>query len=81
MHVRVASARPPRDEAAIPETTLAQLAVYRRLVGQIYPGRQVRALLVYTATLTRLEPDPARLDAVLARLGQPLTSDAMEPAS
>ena len=63
------TARPPRDEAAIPETTLAQLAVYRALIGQIYPGRSVRALLVYTATLTRLEPDPARLDAVLARLG------------
>ncbi|PTM39947.1 double-strand break repair helicase AddA [Bosea sp. 124] len=63
------AARPPRDESAIPETTLAQLAVYRALIGQIYPGRRVRALLVYTATLTRLEPDPARLDAVLARLG------------
>ncbi|KRE09329.1 hypothetical protein ASE63_21730 [Bosea sp. Root381] len=62
------AARPPRDASAIPETTLAQLAVYRALVGEIYPGRRVRALLVYTATLTRLEPDPARLDAVLAGL-------------
>jgi ATP-dependent helicase/nuclease subunit A len=61
--------RPPQDEAAIPEATLAQLAVYRALIGQIYPGRQVRALLVYTATLTRLEPTRARLDAVMARLG------------
>lgn len=69
------TARPPHNEAAIPETVLAQLAVYRALVGQIYPGRRVRALLVYTATLTRLEPDPARLDTVLADLGataQPL---------
>ena len=63
------TARPPRDAAAIPEATLAQLAVYRALIGQIYPGRRVRALLVYTATLTRLEPNPERLDAVLARLG------------
>jgi ATP-dependent helicase/nuclease subunit A len=63
------TARPPHDEASIPETTLAQLAVYRALIGQIYPGRRVRALLVYTATLTRLEPNPARLDAVMARLG------------
>jgi len=63
------AARPPRDASAIPETTLAQLAVYRALVGEIYPGRRVRALLVYTATLTRLEPAPARLDAVLAGLG------------
>ncbi|MFA6968536.1 double-strand break repair helicase AddA [Bosea sp. (in: a-proteobacteria)] len=75
------TARPPRDADAIPEATLAQLAVYRRLIGQIYPGRRVRALLVYTATLTRLEPDPAQLDAVLAHLGQHRTLDAMEPTS
>ncbi|HEY5794036.1 MAG TPA: double-strand break repair helicase AddA [Bosea sp. (in: a-proteobacteria)] len=63
------AARPPRDVEAIPENTLAQLAVYRALIGQIYPGRSVRALLVYTATLTRLEPDAVRLDAVMERLG------------
>ena len=64
------TARPPRDLAAIAPTTLAQLAVYRALVGQIYPGRRVRALLVYTATLTRLEPEAAVLDALLAQLGE-----------
>ncbi|HEV7256433.1 MAG TPA: double-strand break repair helicase AddA [Bosea sp. (in: a-proteobacteria)] len=63
------TARPPRDVEAIPDTTLAQLAVYRALIARIYPGRSVRALLVYTATLTRLEPAPDRLDAVMARLG------------
>ena len=63
------TARPPRDLWAIAPTTLAQLAVYRALVGQIYPGRRVRALLVYTATLTRLEPEAAVLDALLAQLG------------
>ncbi|PZN93955.1 MAG: hypothetical protein DCF30_21030 [Hyphomicrobiales bacterium] len=77
------TARPPRDEAAIPESTLAQLAVYRALMEQIYPDRQVRALLVYTATLARLEPDPKRLDAVLARLGsdKPSTFVAVDQAS
>lgn len=70
------AARPPRDASAIPETTLAQLAVYRALVGEIYPGRRVRALLVYTATLARLEPEPARLDAVLAGLA----AVTLEPA-
>jgi ATP-dependent helicase/nuclease subunit A len=63
------TARPPRDLATIAPTTLAQLAVYRALVGQIYPGRRVRALLVYTATLTRLEPEAAVLDTLLAQLG------------
>lgn len=72
------TARPPRDVEAIPETTLAQLAVYRALIGQIYPGRSVRALLVYTATLTRLEPAPERLDAVMERLGRAGTM-ASEP--
>ena len=32
-------------------------------------ARRVRALLVYTATLTRLEPEAAVLDALLAQLG------------
>ncbi|RDJ26728.1 double-strand break repair helicase AddA [Bosea caraganae] len=62
------AARPPIDSGAIPPGTLAQLAVYRALVGQIYPGRPVRALVIYTANLATLEPDSAALDAVLANL-------------
>lgn len=62
------AARPPGDSAAIPPGTLAQLAVYRALIGQIYPGRSVRALVIYTANLAMLEPDYAALDAVLANL-------------
>ncbi len=62
------AARPPRDAAAIPPATLAQLAVYRALIGQIYPDRPVRALLIYTAELATIEPEPALLDAALANL-------------
>lgn len=62
------ASRPPADAAAIPTTTLAQLAVYRALIGQIYPGRPVRALVIYTATLAALEPEAVTLDAVLANL-------------
>lgn len=62
------AARPPADSAAIPPGTLAQLAVYRALIGQIYPGRDVRALVIYTANLVTLEPEGAALDAVLANL-------------
>ncbi|CAN7687569.1 double-strand break repair helicase AddA [Bosea sp. LjRoot9] len=65
------TARPPANAAAIPPTTLAQLAVYRALVEAIYPGRRVRALAIYTATLTTLEPDAHDLDAVLARMADP----------
>lgn len=62
------AARAPKDAASLPATTLAQLAVYRRLVGEIYPGRTVRALAIYTASLTVLEPSATELDAVLANL-------------
>ncbi|MBN9448942.1 MAG: PD-(D/E)XK nuclease family protein, partial [Bosea sp.] len=62
------AARAPKDAASLPATTLAQLAVYRRLVGEIYPGRTVRALAIYTANLTVLEPSATELDAVLANL-------------
>ncbi|TCR68865.1 double-strand break repair helicase AddA [Bosea sp. BK604] len=62
------AARPPVDSQALPPATLAQLAVYRALIGQIYPGRHVRALVIYTANLAVLEPGPAALDAVLANL-------------
>jgi ATP-dependent helicase/nuclease subunit A len=63
--------RPPDNAALLPDSTLAQLAVYRRLVGEIYPGRRVRALAVYTATLTALEPGAAALDAALAKMAEP----------
>ncbi|WP_186417153.1 PD-(D/E)XK nuclease family protein, partial [Bosea sp. CS1GBMeth4] len=62
------AARPPRDAAALPASTLAQLAVYRRLVGEIYPGRRIRAVAIYTAGLKPLEPGPDLLDAALASM-------------
>jgi len=62
------AARPPINAAAISPTTLAQLAVYRRLVSAIYPGREVRTLVIYTATLARFELPPAVLDATLAKM-------------
>lgn len=60
--------RPPADLDAMPPGTLAQLAVYRALIGAIYPGRRVRALAIYTATLSVLEPEAGRLDAVLVEM-------------
>lgn len=62
------TARPPASAAAIPPATLAQLAVYRSLVGAIYPGKTVRTLAIYTATLACLEPEAAELDAALAEM-------------
>lgn len=62
------AARPPDHADALPASTLAQLAVYRRLIGEIYPGRRVRAVAIYTANLKPLEPAPEALDAALAKL-------------
>jgi len=72
------TARPPRDVDAIPVTTIAQLAAYAALMREIYPGRAVRALAIYTASLTCFELDADRLDAALAVLAASEGADAAE---
>lgn len=60
------AATSPRSAESIPAATLAQLAVYRALLAQIYPGRRIRTLVIYTASLTAFDLDDAILEAVLA---------------
>lgn len=62
------TARPPAGVDAMPATTLAQLGAYRALVSEIYPGRSIRTLAIYTATLDILEPDAGLLEAALAKM-------------
>jgi len=62
------TARPPADADAIPPATFAQLAAYAALMRAIYPGRDVRALAVYTANLAHFELAHERLEAALAGL-------------
>jgi ATP-dependent helicase/nuclease subunit A len=52
----------------VPPTYVAQLALYRAAVAPLYPGKSVRALLVWTSGPTVLELPPARLDAAMAEL-------------
>ena len=55
--------RPPPDKAA--EVALPyrrQLALYRALLQEIYPGRQVRAFLLWTAAPRLMEIDGKTLD-------------------
>lgn len=60
--------RPPADPERIPDPILDQMAVYRALLGKVYPGRPVRAVIVWTA-LPRLVSIPdAALDPRPARL-------------
>lgn len=56
---------PPSDGPA-PDSYLAQLALYRALLGEIYPGRPVRAFLVWTAGPRIDEPSARELDRALA---------------
>jgi ATP-dependent helicase/nuclease subunit A len=54
---------PPDDVADVPPVYLAQLAAYRSVLAEIYPGREIRAALLWTA-LPRLMPiEPALLEA------------------
>ena len=58
----------PRPVAETPFGIVTQLAIYRALVGEIYPGRTIRALVIWTQGPTMVELDAARLDAALALL-------------
>jgi ATP-dependent helicase/nuclease subunit A len=52
----------------MPSGYAAQLALYRGLLQQIYPEREVRAFLVWTAGPVIREPSAAELEAVLRAL-------------
>ncbi|MBS0221038.1 MAG: double-strand break repair helicase AddA [Proteobacteria bacterium] len=53
---------PPVDPAHVPLAYRRQLALYRALLGAIYPGRTVRAFLLWTSALQLMEIDPGILD-------------------
>ena len=52
--------QPPADVAGAPVGYLAQLAAYRALLVQLYPGRRVRAGLLWTE-VPRLDEVPTAL--------------------
>ena len=58
----------PRKLADVPPAYVRQLALYRAVLGKLYPGRPVRAALVWTETLELMEIPTASLDAALACL-------------
>jgi ATP-dependent helicase/nuclease subunit A len=61
----------PRDADEIPQNYVVQLAIYRALLGQIYPGRKVSAALLFTEEPRLIEMPATRLDAALADLTAP----------
>jgi ATP-dependent helicase/nuclease subunit A len=61
-------ASPPGRVEDVPESHVAQLAVYRALLAKLFPGRAVRCLLVWTSGPAVMEIPAGRLDTALARI-------------
>ncbi len=60
--------RPPRDPAAVPDGHLKQLAVYRALLADLYPEREIEAVVVWTALPEAVTIPAHRLDEALAAI-------------
>jgi ATP-dependent helicase/nuclease subunit A len=56
----------PRRLADVPEAYVAQLALYRAVLGELYPDKRIRAALVWTDVPDLMEISEASLDAALA---------------
>jgi ATP-dependent helicase/nuclease subunit A len=59
---------PPTAEAGAPSGYLRQLALYRAVLGKIYPQLPVRAALLWTETAELMEISTPALDAALATI-------------
>ena len=62
---------PPRRAADIPAPYVRQLALYRAVLGLIYPDREVRAALVWTDVPDLMEVSADALDCAIATLTSP----------
>jgi ATP-dependent helicase/nuclease subunit A len=60
----------PRDPAKVP-AYVAQLALYRAVLARLYPGRTIRAALVWTDVPDLMEVSAAALDQALAGVTTP----------
>lgn len=55
--------RPPLTLAQVPAATVRQMAAYAAALGRIFPGRAIRAALLYTQTPQLIALPDALLDA------------------
>ncbi len=58
----------PRRIDDVPPAYVTQLALYRAVLAQLYPGKNVRAALIWTDVPDLMEVSAAALDAELARV-------------
>jgi ATP-dependent helicase/nuclease subunit A len=56
----------PRSLAEVPDAYVAQLALYRAVLAQLYSGRRIRAALVWTDVPDLMEISEASLDAAVS---------------
>jgi ATP-dependent helicase/nuclease subunit A len=59
---------PPKTVETAPPGYVSQLALYRALLGKIYPDRPIRAALVWTETPDLMELPAAMLDDAVVRI-------------
>ncbi|MCL6709614.1 double-strand break repair helicase AddA [Pseudomonas sp. R2.Fl] len=59
---------PPTDPSSVPFSHRAQLAIYRELLKEVYPGREFDCLLIYTENASLLRLPDALLSRTLAEL-------------
>jgi ATP-dependent helicase/nuclease subunit A len=56
---------PPRTLDKVPQAYLAQLGIYRAVLTKLYPGRPLRAALIWTEVPDLMEVSDAAMDAAL----------------
>ena len=56
----------PRRAEDVPPAYVAQLALYRAVLGQLFPDKRVRAALIWTDVPDLMEISDANLDAALS---------------
>ena len=61
---------PPRLAAEAPPAYVRQLALYRAVLGKLYPQLPIRAALLWTETPELMEISAPALDAQLASISQ-----------
>jgi ATP-dependent helicase/nuclease subunit A len=69
---------PPGKAAEAPSAYVRQLALYRAVLGKLYPGRAVRAALLWTETPELMEISAPALDTELASYHADVTE--LDPA-
>ncbi len=62
------AAAPPTIVDDVPESSIAQLALYRAVIGRLYPGRIIEAALVYTAAPRLIVVPPEAMERHISRI-------------